>query len=75
MNEKVEEIGKKLVEYLTGTCNDFDILDYDYEVLDYLDDRIFRCYECDWWSEIEDMMEFENGFDEPVCTDCGENYE
>jgi len=62
-----------LIHELQGTCNELnsfleqhnaeDLIDY-MPFLEYLDQNIFLCDDCDWWCELSEMS------DEGVCSQC-----
>jgi hypothetical protein len=62
-----------LIHDLQGTCNGLhsfleqhnaeDLIDY-MPFLEYLDQNIFLCDDCDWWCELSEMS------DEGVCSQC-----
>jgi hypothetical protein len=68
-----------IIHALQGTCNSLesylenndaeDLVDYR-PFLEYLDQHIFLCGQCDWWCELSEMS------DEEACSDCSsEEYE
>lgn len=71
-----------LIDYLRGTCQSLaegvavccegmdadDLTDEDTQTID---ENIFRCGECDWWCENDEMNE--QCDDEGYCTDCRPN--
>lgn len=74
MRPEIEEI----VDYLNGSCNtldeacqfilgdEFDAMSLSKEEMEYIDERIFKCYDCDWWFESHEESEEEPG----CCIDC-----
>ena len=71
------EIGE-IIDYLDGTCQTLDeavqvVLGEDQDStcltqheLQHIDESIFCCNGCGWWSEISNMSEEEEG----CCIDC-----
>lgn len=69
----------EVAEAIVGTCkslSDFATTDEenDLEFCNALDDEVFQCADCGWWSEISEVSENENN-GEQVCTDCSPNEE
>lgn len=76
-----KDISEKFVESAQGTCmsvqevlcqielEDFQEDDLDWQLIE---DSIFNCVCCNWWCEVGE--ESDRGFDEPVCTDCEDDY-
>ncbi len=68
-----------VIESLQGSCQSLDNAlpegmeyeDLSSEDFDSIDNEIFKCTTCDWWCEIADQFEDENG--EMVCSDCSDS--
>ena len=67
---------ENVIYHLNGSCNSlaetleaFEVpeLEDNEDFLSYLDNEIFRCDSCNWWSPISEMSE--NG--QWQCYDCG----
>ncbi len=75
------QFSEKFVSAAQGTCmstqevlNHLDAEDFDEDDLDWalIENEIFNCVCCGWWCEVSE--ECDKGFDEPVCTDCEDDY-
>jgi hypothetical protein len=73
MAEYVDEAKTaKLIDYLVGTCNSLDngifVVGIPEDQVDYamLDEAIFCCEECNWWSETWEMSTAREGY----CSEC-----
>lgn len=74
MKERIQH----LIDVLQGTaltleegCNQLGFSETELRENDYadIDNEIFRCETCGWWSEVCEMSESEDG----VCIDCKED--
>lgn len=71
----MEDHWDKIIEAARGTCDslyqileqhDAQDLEDHMPFLNYLDQTIFCCEQCNWWCEISEMSEHEDW----VCRDC-----
>ena len=59
----------KIADDLRGTCSaNIDLDDYTEEELSELDELVFCCTECNWWSDKEECEESDLG--EWICQQC-----
>ena len=74
------DIWEKIVYQLNGSCDSLNQVLADCEAeeledhspfLNYLDNEIFCCNSCGWWSPISEIAENDNW----QCRDCDENEE
>lgn len=66
----VQKRAQELAAELEGTCRGTPDEVFEVEGLaEALDEIVFECTQCGWWSEIADLVENENGGDD-CCRDC-----
>lgn len=74
MAEEAQRDIDGLIEYLSGTCKSieeaqetFGIEELTEDEQEQIDNEIFNCSICGWWSSIE---ECQDDYGEQVCTEC-----
>lgn len=78
---ELSDAAARVADHLRGTCKcmhnaltELDLpdgIDYDATFCSELDQQVFCCTTCDWWCELSEMAEDQDG----VCTDCADEEE
>ena len=73
--QKIIDQAEQVIHDLQGTCNSFYPDEYPDEVVDMVDQEIFECTICGWWSErCMESEEATEAHGEPVCIDCEDDF-
>lgn len=72
MKRTAEQIYEDLVGTATGTMTEEEMDDT--ELMQQVDDLMFRCAGCEWWCEIGEASSGEDE-DENYCADCSADCE